>query len=313
MPSILERYKGSLLGLAVGDALGAPFEGLPPGSFSLNGMMDSKALGLMAGQWSDDTAMALCLAESLIESRGHDPFDQMRKYLQWYEDGYMSCTGFCYGIGNTTLKAIQRFRSSGNPESGLTSPRSAGNGSLMRLAPVALFYAGDPLAAHEKAALSSITTHRTTECIDACRYMAGLIVGALSGLDKDELLSPRFSPVRGYFHVYPLCNDIEAVADGGYKDKLPDDITASGYVVESIEAALWSFYHSQDFREACLLAAHLGYDTDTTAAICGQLAGAYYGVDAIPKEWLDKLSWQERIEEMAELLYTAMDSGENPI
>jgi ADP-ribosylglycohydrolase len=299
----LERYRGCLLGLAVGDALGTTLEFKPPGSFEpITDMIGGGPFNLQPGQWTDDTSMALCLAESLIECRGFNPQDQMERYVRWWKEGHLSSTGSCFDIGNTTRTALSAFLRTGNPFSGPTDSRSAGNGSLMRLAPVPLFYAGNPMEAIEKSGESSKTTHGARVCIDACCYFGGLIVGALTGTDKDELLTDHYAPIPGYWDIHPLSPEIENIAGGSFKKKNPPEIRGTGYVVQSLEAALWAFHNSDTFAEGCLLAVNLGDDADTTGAIYGQLAGAHYGEGAIPLSWRRKLTMGKFIRSMAEKL-----------
>ncbi|MEW5872631.1 MAG: ADP-ribosylglycohydrolase family protein [Chloroflexota bacterium] len=300
----LDRLRGCLLGLAVGDALGATLEFRPPGSFSpLEDMLGGGPFDLAPGEWTDDTSMALCLAESLLECQGFDAGDQMRRYLRWYREGYLSSNGRCFDIGNTVRQALEQFEASGEPFSGSSDPRSAGNGSLMRLAPVAMFYARQPLEAIRRCAESSRTTHGAPAAVDACRYFGALLAGALNGASKVDLLAPRYSPQAGYWQAQPLCAEIDEVACGSFKERQPPRIQGSGYVVRSLEAALWAFHHSDSFRQGCLLAANLGDDADTTGAIYGQLAGAFYGESGIPCEWLERLAMKEVIDDYATRLF----------
>jgi len=288
---MLERYQGCLLGLAVGDALGTTLEFKPPGSFTpITNMIGGGPFNLKPGQWTDDTSMALCLAESLIECRGFNPQDQMERYVRWWKEGHLSSTGTCFDIGNTTRTALATFLKTGNPISGPSDSYSAGNGSLMRLAPVPLFYAGNSREAIRESGESSKTTHGAPTAVDACRYFGALIVGALSGEDKETLLSDHYCPVPGYWQEMPLIPEIVEIAEGSFKHKQPPEIRGSGYVVQSLEAALWAFFHSNTFEEGCLMAVNLGDDADTTGAIYGQLAGAYYGVNAIPPSWRKTLA-----------------------
>ena len=194
----------------------------------------------------------------------------------------------------------------------------------MRLAPVPMFFACNPISAIEQAAESSRTTHGAPAAVDACRYFAGLIVGALNGVNKDELLSSRYSPDKNQWATRPLHPEIDAVAAGSFKQNGParnavsgivnsfgatvfkskaTGIQGSGYVVKSLEAALWAFFHSTHFRDGCLLAVNLGDDADTTGAIYGQLAGAFYGEQAIPAEWRAKLTKRSLIESFADSLF----------
>ena len=300
--STRDRYRGCLLGLAAGDALGTTLEFESPGSFDpIDDMVGGGSFGLAPGQWTDDTSMALCLAASLIESHGFDARDQMDRYLRWMREGYMSSTGTCFDIGNTTKAALLRFERTGEPYSGPMDPMSAGNGSLMRLAPIPMYFAGDAAGAMGRAADSSRTTHGAVEAVDACRYFSGLLVGALTGADRETLLSPRYCPVEGHWDRNPLAPGIDAIARGSFKDNV--EIRGKGYVVDTLEAALWAFHTTGSFREGALMVVNLGDDADTTGAVYGQLAGAYYGVEAIPAEWRQRLAMREMIESMADSLY----------
>jgi ADP-ribosylglycohydrolase len=300
LPYALERYRGALLGLAVADALGTTLEFQSPGSFTpITEMVGGGPFRLQPGQWTDDTSMALCLAASLVERRTFDPADQMARYVRWYREGYMSSTGRCFDIGVTVRNALTRFEQTGQPFSGSTDPLSAGNGSIMRLAPVPLFYARTPAEAIVMSGESSRTTHGAATAVDGCRYLGALLAGAVAGEAKERLLSDRYCPVPGYWAEHPLAPEIEAVAGGSFKRLNPPEIKGSGYVVKSLEAALWAFFHSNTFAEGALLAANLGDDADTTAAVYGQLAGAFYGEPGLPRSWLDKVADRKLIETLA--------------
>lgn len=304
MISLEQRYQGCLLGLAVGDAVGTTVEFMPPGSFPLvEDMVGGGPFGLNVGEWTDDTSMALCLADSLLTCKGFDAGDQMDRYVRWWKEGYLSSNGRCFDIGGTVSQTLRRYQQTGNPLSGSTAPHSAGNGSLMRLAPIPLYFAVDAEQAVHLSAESSKTTHGTVACLDACRYFGGLIVGTLRGVAKDELLSERYSPVSGLWDRSPHCPAINAVALGSFKRKEPPHIKGTGYVVDSLEAALWAFHKSTNFKDGCLLAVNLGNDADTTAAIYGQIAGAYYGVEGIPASWRQCLVQRELIQGMATDLF----------
>jgi ADP-ribosyl-[dinitrogen reductase] hydrolase len=303
--TVANRYRGALLGLAAGDALGTTLEFRRPGSFEpLDDIIGGGPFCLEPGQWTDDTSMALCLAHSLVECGRFDSADQMERYVRWWREGYMSSRpGPAFDIGNTVSDALRRFEQTGDPLAGSSEPNSAGNGSLMRLAPVVLWFATDPAEAIRHAGESSRTTHGAATAVDACRYFAGLIVGALRGIGKEELLSPRWSPVPGLWEHSRLSDEVDEVAAGSFKRRVPPEITGSGYVVRSLEAALWAFHHSDDFRNGALLAANLGDDADTTAAVYGQLAGAYYGSEGIPQRWVDLLALSDVIEQIADRLH----------
>ena len=246
--------------------------------------------------------MALCLASSLTERGGFDARDQMERYVCWWREGYWSSTGRCFDIGNATSAALGRFQRTGDPFAGSTDPHAAGNGSLMRLAPVPLFFADDAVAAIEQAAASSRTTHATPTAVDACRYFAGLLVGAAQGATKEELLAADYCPVPGLWSKEPLHPEVAAVAGGSFKHRNPPEIRGTGYVVQSLEAALWAFHGTDNFRDGCLAAVNLGEDADTTGAIYGQIAGAFYGEAALPEAWLEPLTLRDEIATLAEKL-----------
>jgi ADP-ribosylglycohydrolase/ADP-ribose pyrophosphatase YjhB (NUDIX family) len=309
-----DRCIGALVGLAVGDAVGTAVEFKKPGSFApVTDMVGGGPFHLKPGQWTDDTSMALCLAESLTTLNAFDPVDQLQRYVRWWKEGHLSSTGKCFDIGNQTRDALTEFMATGKPQSGPTGQYNAGNGSLMRLAPVVMAYWGKPKLAIEHAGESSKTTHGNIECVDACRYFAALLVGAVHGRSKKELLSSSFSPVDGLWTTAPLSAKVAAVAAGSFHAKNPPAIRGTGYVVECLEAALWAFATTNDFESAVLAAVNLGDDADTTAAVCGQLAGAFYRVKDIPQHWLERLAKLDIIIKLATALTKMGDPfGEPP-
>jgi len=173
----------------------------------------------------------------------------------------------------------------------------------MRLAPVPMFYGGNPLEAIEKSEESSRTTHGAVAAVDACRYLGALIVRTLNGTSKEEILADHHSPVPRYWTKKPLVKEIDEIASGSFKRREPPEIQGTGYVVKSLEAALWAFHKSRSFEEGCLLAVNLGDDADTTGAVYGQLAGAFYGAEAIPMTWRDKIAKKEFILSLADRIF----------
>lgn len=292
----IDRFLGCLVGLAAGDAVGTTVEFKERGEFEpLTDMVGGGPFCLKPGQWTDDTSMALCLAVSIIEKRAIDSEDIMNKFCDWMDNGYMSSTGRSFDIGNTTRQSLKRYQQTGDTCSGGTDGWSIGNGALMRLAPIPMLTYLDKNEVNDWSVVNSEYTHNVAESIDACRLYATMIADALDGKTKDEIIHNQIN-----FTGHPL---IVEIAKGSYFNKTEDEIKGSGYVVESLEAALWCFYNTDNFKDAILKAANLGDDADTTAAICGQLAGAYYGIDGIPSEWSEKLSMIDKIEEMAVQLY----------
>lgn len=257
--------------------------------------------------------MALCLAISLIVSHGWNPYDQLVRYKWWYKKGYMSSTGKCFDIGAATKQSLQEFEHRqqalakqlqlpveeldfSNDEKILThfdvncgKADAAGNGGLMRLAPVPLFFWRNPKAAVEYSGRSTLTTHGDRKAYDACRYYGALIVAALRGEAKNDLLDGGFyHKHKDWFDGKPLHDEVNDIAEGSFKKKngYADGIRGKGYVLDSLRAALWAFWSDEDsFEKGVLAAINLGDDTDTTAAIYGQLAGACYGYDALPEKW----------------------------
>jgi ADP-ribosyl-[dinitrogen reductase] hydrolase len=293
---LASRHRGCLLGLACGDAVGTSVEFCERGSFPpVTDMMGGGPFRLPPGAWTDDTSMALCLASSLAELGRFDAADQMNRFCRWHEEGYLSSTGRCFDIGLTVRGSLARFRQTGDPFSGLTDPRSAGNGCIMRLAPVPMFFHADAAEAMRWAGESSRTTHAAPECIESCQLLAAMICSALAGGTKDDILF-------GHEPECYRCPKVRAIAAGEYRGKSDDAISGSGYVIHCLEAAAWCFGQAKSFREAVLLAVNLGDDADTTGAVCGQLAGAFYGEDGIPPAWRARLVMADEIRALADRL-----------
>ena len=309
----LDRYRGALLGLAAGDALGTTLEFEQPGSFTpLTDMVGGGPFSLKPGEWTDDTSMALCLAESLVTQKDFDPIHQLETYCRWWRDGHLSVKGRCFNIGLTTAGSLRRFQERRQPYPGSTDAGAAGNGSLMRLAPAPLAFASDPEKAIYMAGESSRTTHGADECVDACRYFAGLLLAAVSGMSKRDFLNNLYELAVNCWLANPLAEKVAAIARGSFAVKDPPQIRGSGYVIHTLEAALWAFHGTDNFRDGALKVVNLGEDADTTGAVYGQIAGAFYGDEGIPKEWREKLAMRELIEQRAGELH-AMAFGERPV
>lgn len=293
---IIERFRGALLGLACGDAVGTTVEFKPRGSFApVSDMVGGGPFRLKQGEWTDDTSMALCLAESLVECNGFDATDQMCRYVKWLDGGYWSSNGHCFDIGGTTLDALTNFKRTGNPFSGSTHAQSAGNGCIMRLAPVPMFFYPNRDAVIEMSGKSSLTTHGAAECFEASRLFGAMLFRAFEGASKEEIMV-------GHGLNCFTSKGVLAIAEARYRDKKEAGIFGVGYVVSSLEAALWCFFQTDNFKDAILGATNFGNDSDTTAAICGQIAGAFYGVSDIPKAWREKIALHDEICALADSL-----------
>ncbi|CAF1028587.1 unnamed protein product [Adineta ricciae] len=332
--TIANRCIGSLIGLAIGDALGAGVEFCSREDLVKKPVEDMKTGGtwnLKAGQWTDDTSMSLCLASSLITQKDFNLYDQMVRYKWWYKHGFLSSTGRCFDIGNATRMSLEEFQRRQNVlkkdrklrvdlevdqlpldvikkhkfDVFCGSPGSAGNGGLMRLAPVPLFFYQVPTLAVEYSGQSARLTHGDVRAVDACRYYGALIAAVVRGESKEQLLNDKFyDDHKLWFGTKPLDASIMEVASGSYKQPkgYDDGIRGGGFVVQSLRAALWAFWSTETFEDGVINAVNLGSDTDTTAAIYGQLAGAYYGYSSIPEKWIKKLYARDLIVCIAEWL-----------
>jgi ADP-ribosyl-[dinitrogen reductase] hydrolase len=299
--TVIDRALGALVGLAVGDAVGTTLEFAPRDTYTpIFDMVGGGPFHLRPGEWTDDTAMALALADSLIACKKLDETDLMQRFSRWRDEGAYSCTGTCFDIGITTSRALDRWNRTGDPIAGSIDPHTAGNGSLMRLAPVALMYWNDRSALRDAAARQSSTTHAAPAAVAACEVYADLLADAIAGHSLDDLLSRAKRAVGAIADP-----DIAKIVAGSWRGKRREDIRGSGYVVDAMEAAIWCVARSGSYREAVLTAANLGEDADTTAAIAGQLAGAIYGLSGIPEEWRERLAWEDRILDMGRQLITS--------
>ena len=287
-----DKFEGALVGLAVGDAVGTTLEFKPRGTFiPITDMEGGGPFCLRVGEWTDDTSMALCLANSLIQHKGFNPEDQMNRYCNWWRVGYMSSTGDCFDIGGTVMNALDNYIEHADPFSGSTDEDTAGNGSLMRLAPIPIFYASNKELAVKYAGESSRTTHGAAECIDSCRLFTSLIIESYNAASKEAIFEQCA--------YQPYAPNVIEIANRSFMSKSYQELTGSGYVIESLESALWCFMNSDNFEEAILLSANIGNDADTTAAICGQIAGAYYGFSGIPEKWSNAIVMASEIKQWA--------------
>jgi ADP-ribosylglycohydrolase len=293
-----DRAVGALVGLAVGDAVGTTLEFERPGTFEpITDMVGGGPFRLRVGEWTDDTSMAMCLAESILDTGDLDPADQLRRYVAWSRGGYWSSNGRCFDIGGTTRAALSRFERTGDVVDTVIDQHSAANGSLMRLAAVPIRWHADIAEAAERSGESSRTTHPADRPVDACRLTGATIAALIQGADADDVLAADFWE---WGELHPA---VDAVARGSWRAKEPPQIRGTGYSVDALEAALWAVGGADDFRGAVLRAANLGDDADTTAAIAGQIAGARWGFSGIPAEWRERIVAAERIATIAGRLH----------
>lgn len=299
---MIDRCRGTLIGLAVGDALGAAVEFSAPGSFTpVTGYRSGGPHGLAAGEWTDDTSMALALADS-IATVGWNLNDQAKRYVRWWKTGAYSVNGRCFDIGMTVRCALGDFAANRNAfTSGDPSESASGNGSIMRLAPVPIqfhqLYSTQLAELSRLAEESSLPTHPSEQCLSACRYLATVLAALIQGEERDRVLSPDWEPLQKLNEIKPLHPLVQEIAQGSYRQKQPPEIEGSGWVIKSLEASLWAFHNAESFEEAVLRAVNLGDDADTTGAICGQLAGAYWGESNIPESLRSGLARMDLLEQ----------------
>jgi ADP-ribosyl-[dinitrogen reductase] hydrolase len=294
-----DRAIGSLVGLAVGDAVGTTVEFLPRDSYPpVTDMVGGGRFKLAPGQWTDDTSMALCLAESLLANPECDQTDLMQRFHAWAADGVNSSNGKCFGIGRTTLRAIGHFHKTGVAVAGPTHSNDAGNGSIMRLAPAAIRWWRQPEFAESVAERQSVTTHGAPEAVAGCSLLARVLCRAIAGDGWDSIFvdDEQWPPL------------IRAVGQGASIKRSQAEISSSGYVVHTLEAAYWACKRSSNFDEAILTAANLGNDADTVAAVVGQIAGAVWGLSGIPTRWVERLHDSQRIQDLASELFDASEA-----
>jgi ADP-ribosyl-[dinitrogen reductase] hydrolase len=230
--------------------------------------------------------MALALADSLIACPSFDAADLMGRFVDWWREGRYSPTFECFDIGLTTATALRRYVTTGNPFAGDEDEDSAGNGSIMRLAPVPLHALNAPEACCRLAADQSRTTHGAPQAVQGCIFFAEKIRRAILGEPKIALLKPT---------VWNGHEAVRSVARGDWSRRKRDDISSSGYVIHTLEAAMWAIDETSCFEDALILAVNLADDSDTVGAVTGQLAGAIYGLSAVPERWLAPLAWREEI------------------
>jgi ADP-ribosyl-[dinitrogen reductase] hydrolase len=299
--SLRDRFQGALLGLAVGDALAAHTQFRKPGSFAAVGdLLGGGPFDVPRGAWTDDTAMALLLAESLLARDGFDAHDQVQRYARWQREGYGSATGQCVGISASVARALTTAQYKRQPYAGSHDPEQADKDPLSRTAPAVMFFFADAALAVSQAAEAARITAQAPLVLDCVRLLAAVMHQALSGRGKAAVLRPpRELWISG--NTRP---EVLALWEGSYFRRMPPDISGGGHILQALEAALWAFHRGANFREGALLAANLGRDSDVVAAVYGQIAGAHYGVSAIPGIWRNSLIKQELVIDTADRLLT---------
>ncbi len=300
----LNKVRAGLVGVAVGDALGVPVETKSRAELAENPVqgMEQRQNNLPAGTWSDDSALTFCLAESLC--RGYNLQDISNRFVRWYEEGYWSTLRRRLGIGETTKQAIENLRSGIAPlEAGGRGEYDNGNGSLMRILPLAYFLLEkQPQERFKRIHEVSSLTHGHPRAKLACGIYVEFAINLLKGLDLAAAYTEMQPTIKNYFQsneYYPELSHFSRILEVNIAEVPRNKIKASAYVVETLEAGLWALLTSDSFSSAVLSAVNLGEDADTVGAVTGGLAGIYYGWEAIPEEWKQKLVHNKHILDLA--------------
>ena len=304
--SLEDRFLGALLGLAVCDALAASSQGKAPGTFApIAEPVGGGVLELPRGGWSDETAMALCLADSLLAREGFDTRDQVERYTRWQTEGYLSATGRCVGITETVSRALGAAHFRRQMFAGSHDPRTRAKDPLTRVAPAVLYFHASQREAIWYATEAARTTCQAPQVLGATALMAASLHAALGGADRAAVLSP---PTARWSAKAPP-RRLAALAAGDFALRPAVLEGRAADAVDALQAAFHAFSSTQSFRAGALLVANLGGDSDAIGALYGQLAGAWYGVQAIPPEWRNTLNQHELIAGYARRLLTRQNSA----
>ncbi|MCX5805638.1 MAG: ADP-ribosylglycohydrolase family protein [Proteobacteria bacterium] len=302
--SFKERILGGLWGAVIGDALGVPVEfksrevrKMDP----VTGMRGYGTFNLPPGSWSDDSSLMLCTTESLLD--GFDTNRMGQLFIQWLNEAYWTPWGETFDVGGATHAGIKRMMRGIPPEeAGGTSDGDNGNGSLMHILPVGLYFANSPVSEIlEYAHRASSLTHRHVRSQIACGFYCLMVSALLKGNDPEEAYHYAIVQTEEYYNQ-PQCfrelAHFERILSGNIHQLPEEKIQSGGYVIHTLEASIWCLLNSHTFTEAVLKAVNLGDDTDTTGIVTGGLAGIYYGVEAIPKEWVNVIARKEDIDRL---------------
>lgn len=314
----LNKLHSAIVGLAVGDALGVPVEFLSRADLKENPVTDMMGYGTHnqpSGTWSDDSSLTFCLAEMLADE--YSLTKLANRFINWYEHAYWTAHGNVFDVGIATSRAIYRLGQGSNPIfAGGTDESDNGNGSLMRILPLAFYVKDMPIENRFKCVSDvSSLTHGHIRSVLGCFIYIEFAIQLIDGKDKFEAFEQTKEIVNSFLNENPICSDNEINKYhrilmnpiGDYEIKpiyeySESEISSSGYVVSSLEAAFWSLFKENDYKSTVLRAVNLGNDTDTTAAIVGGLAGILYGMNDIPQQWVDQLARKDDILDLCDRL-----------
>jgi ADP-ribosyl-[dinitrogen reductase] hydrolase len=310
-----EDVLGGLFGLCIGDALGLPVEGAPRALLKKKPVEEigytEQLRGVPPGWWSDDSSLSFCLAESLL--KGFDLEDIANRFVRWLLEGYWTPGGKAFGIGGTTYRALERIRGgAAAAESGGTDEYSNGNGSLMRILPLAIFLFDAPVAErYRKTHLVSAITHAHPRSQVACGIFVELACRLLRAKDRESSYRETKEAAARYYGTHRYAGQLvyfKRILESDISACDESEIRSSGYVVDTLEASLFCFLNGKSYEDAVLRAVNLGGDTDTTGAVAGGLAGIFYGYSSIPERWIRRIARKDDILGLAERVCRSVGS-----
>ena len=313
---IVRKVTGGILGLAIGDALGVPVEFSARETLQRFPVVDMREFGVHhqpRGTWSDDSSMAFCIAESLIEKKEIDLQDIANRFCRWYTESYMTPHGRVFDIGNTTQHVIGRLLRGTPPEkSGDDDENANGNGSLMRTLPLVFILKNEPDIEKRFAAVAAVSaiTHAHPRSVIACFYYIEFALQLLDESDKFDIFYKLQTTIGEFLDKKGFTKEkgkFSRLLEGDIHRLPEDSIRSTGYVLHTLEASIWCLLTSNTYAETVLKAVNLGSDTDTTGAVVGGLAGILYGETGIPDEWKAQLVKSEEIWEMGERLFAVFE------
>lgn len=297
-----ERVQGALWGALVGDALGVPVEFYSRTELQRTPVTDLRAHGSHdqpLGTWSDDSSLAICTVDSLVH-HAFDIGDMGHRFLKWYSEGLWCPWGKVFDIGGTTREALRRIANGTPPEqAGLLDEYSNGNGSLMRIHPVALRFAREPSERLlEYAHRVSAITHAHPRSQMACGFLCLMLAELLAGKDAHEAHGATARKFQTVYQRPPCARELQQfqpLIAGKLQERLETEISSGGYCVHTLIASVWCLLTTASYTEAVLKAVNLGGDSDTTGTVTGALAGAHYGIQSVPKSWRQAMARGEEL------------------
>ncbi len=309
--NLKEQMLSGILGFAVGDALGVPVEFVSREILKhhpINEMLGNISYNVPMGTWSDDTSLTLATMDSIIINRCINYEDILNKFCQWYINGEYSAIDICFGIGPTTKKSLIKFINKEAPpiECGGTDINDNGNGSLMRMLPIAFYLYSNKYNEEKKTMLInniSSLTHGHEISMLGCRIFCDYVEQLLDGFDKNSALEQLKNKNYNKFYSIETIDNYSRILDGSIANALMEDIKSTPFIVDTLEASIWCTLNSDNYESSVVKAVNLGYDTDTIAALTGSLNAIIYGKNSIPNRWISKLRKKKYIESITKEYY----------